>query len=416
MNSFKMIAVGLLLLSILLTACGPKNIEVDVAVVLTQTAAVVEEALPEEAAVAETETEEIAWINGTAYCVYGPPNPPMVIYAVDGTSGDWYSVETEGSEAEATYMLEVPPGTYHLAAYCVEGQPGYAAYTGESTTMASVTVEAWQAAEGIVIRPPGQSACGAVFGVPASPDGRFAAVEGPAPECLAGIDEVEAPLVPESDLMRIEFQPGLELAVLSNSLAPGSVDHYVLKAMTGQEMTVMALPAEAVRISIYGADDIVLLPDVAGVNIYSGFLHAEQDYHIDVYSTAPASVVYSLEVSIPAQSNVNDSDTPGSISGGVYYPSGYIPPFHVVAFNLDSGYWFWAGYGENANYYSLTEMPPGEYHIVAYTENGEQVGGHASAGDGELLLVTVNPGQATEFVDISIWLESGNPYFPADPL
>ncbi|MDP2976328.1 MAG: carboxypeptidase-like regulatory domain-containing protein, partial [Anaerolineales bacterium] len=66
-------------------------------------------------------------------------------------------------------------------------------------------------------------------------------------------------------------------------------------------------------------------------------------------------------------------------------------------------YWYWAGTAAGQVYYTVTDLPPGDYQIVAY-----DYAGHAG---GSPAIVTVIAGQTTN-ADISDWASG----WPANPL
>jgi len=90
----------------------------------------------------------------------------------------------------------------------------------------------------------------------------------------------------------------------------------------------------------------------------------------------------------------------GSISG---YPYGSLPQLAVVAFSQDTPYWYWAGTAAGQVYYTVTDLPPGDYQIVAY-DDADHAGGSPA-------IVTVIAGQTTT-ADISDWASG----WPANPL
>ncbi len=109
----------------------------------------------------------------------------MVVYAVDETTGTWASTETQETEGEAPFTLEVPPGSYRVFAFSRDGVGPYAGYSEDGWALATVTVEAGQTVPDVIVRPPSMSECGPTFGLPASPDGRFVAIDGPPEDCRA---------------------------------------------------------------------------------------------------------------------------------------------------------------------------------------------------------------------------------------
>lgn len=91
----------------------------------------------------------------------------------------------------------------------------------------------------------------------------------------------------------------------------------------------------------------------------------------------------------------------GSISG---YPYGSLPQLAVVAFSQDTPYyWYWAVTAAGQVYYTVTDLPPGDYQIIAYDDAGHAGGSPA--------IVTVIAGQTTN-ADISDWASG----WPANPL
>lgn len=115
---------------------------------------------------------------------------------------------------------------------------------------------------------------------------------------------------------------------------------------------------------------------------------------------------------IPYPPDVDRSQITGIISGSLVHPPDNDAAVRVVAFNLRTTYWYWVIAAEEQTAYTIDELPPGDYHIVAYTENG-QVSGYVD-GNHELLPVTVEVGETTSGVDILDW--SAPPEsFPPDP-
>ncbi len=234
-----------------------------------------------------------------------PPTPHMVVYAVDQTTGWWAFTETEATDGEAPFSLVVSPGSYQVYAFMDNG--GYTAYSKDGVTLAVVTVAANQTVADIEVGPPGQSECGSMFGVPASPDGRFAAVAGPTSDCLATKLTPAAGVTPppaNPEATRIRFEPKAISWQTPGELAPNTSSRFVLSALKGQPMTVElttvpdtgAGPAAAVH--IWGADGQVFTPDIT--TRWKGVLTVSQDYYIEVRSLSPQNITYTLLVAIPA--------------------------------------------------------------------------------------------------------------------
>ncbi len=129
-------------------------------------------------------TVEPGFITGIVHG-QAPPTFPMAVYAVDDMTGEWAFVETPHTDGPAPYTLEVLPGSYRVFACPLEGNSCALGYSEDGWTLTMVTVATGQTIADIPVRPPSQSECGSTFGLPASPDGRFAAVAGPTEECRA---------------------------------------------------------------------------------------------------------------------------------------------------------------------------------------------------------------------------------------
>jgi hypothetical protein len=102
----------------------------------------------------------------------------------------------------------------------------------------------------------------------------------------------------------------------------------------------------------------------------------------------------------------------GAISGNILFQDGEPPGLRVVAFNTDTTYWYWVFTRAGQSAYSLAELPPGTYHVVAYTDDG-QAAGHASSNH-TLIDVLVKPGETTQGIDINDW-DAPADSFPDDP-
>jgi len=110
----------------------------------------------------------------------------------------------------------------------------------------------------------------------------------------------------DSDLMRIEFEPGAIHATILGEVAAGGFDHYVLSAMEGQLMTVNLLDRsdnliayDTAILVIWGAEGTVLISSHADALFWEGTLPFTQDYYIDVKSITDRPIPYTLEIIIP---------------------------------------------------------------------------------------------------------------------
>ena len=123
-----------------------------------------------------TSETTLATITGTI-TYQAPPTPTSILYIISPER--WYSTEVTGGSPASTFRLQVAPGTYQLIAFPVGSEnltnrPA-AAYTA-GFGINSLTVSAGQVVEGISVQNINSDRC-VNFAFPASPDGRFPAIE-----------------------------------------------------------------------------------------------------------------------------------------------------------------------------------------------------------------------------------------------
>jgi len=209
MNAKKIFVITILLLFSLLAASCGGNQDADVAVVvaLTQTAMALEQqsALPTatnvsvQQAPAPSPTAETVQSSATNTpppyygTVTGTINfqadASLWVYAVDYASGLWVKIAVSRGGSETPYLLELAPGTYQIFAF-----PSGAGYSLDGKTLSAVTVISNQTVSAVNLVTPTQTTCGPSFGVPASPDGNFAAIAGASAGCLAGSQQNYTPM------------------------------------------------------------------------------------------------------------------------------------------------------------------------------------------------------------------------------
>lgn len=121
-------------------------------------------------------------------------------------------------------------------------------------------------------------------------------------------------------------------------------------------------------------------------------------------------------------------DEDGTIVGRLSYPSDYIPPLRVIAFNLDTDDYYEVYTELNDFTYQITDLPPGTYHVLAYLVDNESdfcaaYTQYALCGywladcefDPELVDVAVFPGQIVRQVDLVDWDRLTDHGWPAEP-
>jgi hypothetical protein len=128
----------------------------------------------------DTIDETLATIRGTI-TYQAPPTPTSILYFV--STDNWYWLEVPGGDLGASFEWQVEPGTYQLFAFPVGSEGGSAAgfyrpsaYGDKTSGPMNVTVTAGQVVENISVQNINSDNC-VLFPIPASPDGRFPALE-----------------------------------------------------------------------------------------------------------------------------------------------------------------------------------------------------------------------------------------------
>ena len=209
----------------------------------------------------------------------------------------------------------------------------------------------------------------------------------------------------ESELQRIEFGAGEFSKEISQRLTPGGIDHFVISAGAEQEFDTTIYPPGVATVTVYGADGIVLKSDLNNVSSWSGVFPSTQDYFIDITSIVQIETEYTFSIGIPPLTPIA---TTGQIAGSIVYLSETNPPLHVVAYNLESSLWYFLKTGENTFYYEIPGLPPGTYHIVAYSQE--------NMASGHLTPITVVAGTTTENINFMEWLAADSAPFAPDPI
>jgi hypothetical protein len=167
------------------------------------------------------------------------------------------------------------------------------------------------------------------------------------------------------------------------------------------------------------------LPDFSRGGLYSRAvpcgLNAEcEDHTILAFSTREDVLAEGIDIcdwyagpfNVPYPPGIEQEQLTGVITGNLTYLLDDIPGLRVVAFNLNTNYWYWSSTLEGQPFYTIPDLPPGAYHVVAYDAEG-RAGGHAT-GNHELIPVEVRPGETTSQVDITDW-NAPQGSFPPDP-
>lgn len=261
MNTKKTFAIAILLLFSLLAASCGGNQEVDVAVIvaLTQTAIALEQqsALPTatsasaQQALAPSSTAESVQPSATATNTPPPyygsvtgmiscqdDSSIVWVYAVDTVSGLWAKAAISKSGGATPYLLELAPGTYQIFAF-----PSGVGYSLDGKTLSTVLVTSGQTVSGVNLVAPTQTTCGPSFGVPAAPDGNFAAIAAASAACLSAPQQDYTPLsVGDCSALNSVVSAGTGFSMTTISSVP--FDDYVnSKTGTGCQLSIVTTRA-----------------------------------------------------------------------------------------------------------------------------------------------------------------------------
>ena len=313
----------LVLLASLMAACGGQksqdpNAAVAVVVALTQTAAAqsapasVPTAAPTEAPAAT------GVISGTVGMV-APPSPHMTVYAVDPATRKWAFADVPANDAVGSYSLKVPAGTYQVFAFTDNN--AVALYSTDWKSFTPVKVDANQTVSNINVQsvstdgvPP---ECAQQVAVPASPDGKFKAVPGPAADCAAKINATQtAEAAPPSGAqapIRVQFPAGSSTWSTPLDVQPNGTSAYVLYALKGQTMTVIltCTPPNSGSFYIRTAGGIILQP--RAFNSWTMALPASQYYVTGVDNPTGQAIHCTISVSIPPSGKTAAASSPTDV-------------------------------------------------------------------------------------------------------
>jgi len=151
---------------------------------------------------------------------------------------------------------------------------------------------------------------------------------------------------------------------------------------------------------------------------------------VDATLTAIANATQSTEV-VLSETPTPEISMPetGSITGGLDYPAEWTPPFRIFVFDVaNPGVYFSIETSLHDRTYQMDNIPPGTYHVVAYTIGGDGYPEGLSGGvtkaiacgltsdcsDHSLIDVEVTAGNVTSGVDIRDWYAPEGT-FPPEP-
>ena len=199
---------------------------------------------------------------------------------------------------------------------------------------------------------------------------------------------------------RIQFAPGATSAVVSDHLAPGETDSYVLRAFAGQTMDVTIQPMGGPPcLAIAGANGVPLKSCAQGGLEWHGRLPATHDYFIRV-KAGERQANYILTVAIsalrPTPAPTRISFAPGATSGTV---AGRLGPGESARYVLR------ALRGQSMTLYltstgALSKQvfgPGGRSWDWRFVESSPSIPSLPATGDYIIVLTAVEPGMKVRY-------------------
>ncbi|MBM3128689.1 MAG: hypothetical protein FJ009_08715 [Chloroflexi bacterium] len=178
---------------------------------------------------------------------------------------------------------------------------------------------------------------------------------------------------------RINFAPGATTATVTGKLTSNVSDHWVLRVLAGQTLSVNLVPANGkARLIIYGADGTVLISDHADAMQWNGRIPITQDYHIKVNAYDNTTPSYTLQVTVPPlQPTVPPQPTPRRIT---FAPGAISATVSGVTHAVDVDRWIIAAQAGQTMTVNLIVPPGGRAALVIYGVDGTVlISDHASA-------------------------------------
>jgi hypothetical protein len=245
----------ILLLASLLAACAPQG---QPPVTAVPTAAPTQSPATATAAPPKPAPTAVSGVISGAVGLMAPPTPHMNIYALDPATGKWAAGSSAANpDSAGVFSLAVEPGSYQVFAFSDDNAS--AVYSLDGKALALVSVAAGQTVSNIAVQFPGQGVCGIAVGSPASPDGKFKAVEGALDACLASLPPSEGgPQIAKDQPIRFATGP---LAVeLAGAVIRGQRDRYTLSLLAGEILDVLISSLEGNAVfTILGPDQQPLM-------------------------------------------------------------------------------------------------------------------------------------------------------------
>ncbi len=358
--------------------------------------------------------------------------PAQHVVAFRVGTDEWYDTTTD--EGQGVYTIsDLPAGDYFVAAYLTDAESAQ-----ESLQMSAAYTQA----------------------VPCSlsvdcTDHSLITVSVGAGQALVDIDPVDWYVAPEEKSWPADptLPEAPEVTGISGMLSyPGEVlppqrvvafdvndpnTYYLTEVREGQAYTLETPPGSYIVVA-YLIDPAGLgaVPGLAGgysQAVICGLQVDCNDHSLAVVEVAAGERVEGVDPGdwyLPPRWEAWPADptvaATGVISGTLAYPSSYIPPLRVVAFDVNSDWYYYVETVENQGQYQIADLPVGTYHVVAFVKDDPTAAGAYSAAvpcglsadctDHALLDVLVYPGQTVTGISPADFYADPNAWnWPGDP-
>ncbi len=218
----------------------------------------------------------------------------------------------------------------------------------------------------------------------------------------------------------------------------GNFDNTFSKEIQSGRTYQLEVPAGTYYILAYLLDPGVMSPDFSGAYsefVLCGLQASCEDHNLVPVEVLPGETVSGIDPAdwyLPLdQSDLWPKDPfaedIGRVQGNLGYPSEYIPPMRVVAFDVNSQDYYFVDTLRNQDTYEITVLPPGTYHVVAYVreEGPDLAGGYShfvtcgmdvDCENHNLIDVNVYAGEVTQGVDpVDFYIQPDEVGWPKNP-
>jgi hypothetical protein len=324
----------------------------------------------------------------------------------------WYSIEVPSASPSSTFEMQVAPGTYQLVAFPVGSEMAefrpVAAYTTGSG-IAFLTVTDGQVVEGIHVKNINSDNC-VTYTFPASPDGRFPALEENCsklpteipPATIRGTISYQAPPTPASMLYFIssehmyplEVPGGSPMATFELQVAPGT---YQLMAFPIGSENLANRPAAAYTTgSGIGALTVTAGQVVEGIRVQN--INSDRCVNY-AFPASPDGRFPPIEENC---SQLSFETAPATVRGTIGYQAPPTPASMLYFISSEHWYVQEVPSGSPVSSFEL-QVAPGTYQVVAFPVGSENLTNRPAAaytsGSG-LGVLTVTAGQIVEGIRV----------------